>query len=312
MNLEHGGSTDIFSEALQQTMKIFPGLTLQVLICGVLTAVLPNNLHGEDQAPVKVDLAFERLPEAPVPQIAVAEDDGPQEAASPAEPPKTDQQKADEQIKAQLRQRALGIVPMFNITYLGDQTVSMTVKQKFELAIHSSTDPVDFVTPFFVAGLHEGLNDQEGFPWGVKGLGERAGAAYLDALGGNLIGSGLLPSILHQDPRYYRIGYGSAKHRLLYALATTVICKHDKTGKWEPNYSNVGGNIAAGAISTLYYPPTDEGGVGLTITNGLIVTATGAAGAVFNEFWPDISRKLFHKDPTNGLDAKRKAAHATN
>lgn len=300
--------TDTFVEAWQQTMKIFPLLTLQVLICGVLTIALPHSLQGQDRVPISTDLAFERLPEAPVPQIAMSEDHGkPQAAGSSDQAPITDQQRADEQIKAQLRQRALGIVPMFNITYLGDQTVSMTVKQKFQLAIHSSTDPVDFVTPFFVAGLHEGLNDQEGFPWGVKGLGERAGAAYLDTLDGNLLGSGLLPSILHQDPRYYRIGYGSTKHRLLYALATTVICKHDKTGKWEPNYSNVGGNIAAGAISTLYYPPTDEGGVGLTITNGLVVTATGAAGAVFNEFWPDISRKLFHKDPTNGLDARRKA-----
>ena len=291
-------------------MKVIPQLKLAVLICSALVAVSPTLLQGQDQVPSRVELAFEELPEAPMPQMAVAANGGGERVAEDkAEVQKTEQQKADEQLKAQLHQRALGIVPMFNITYLGDQTVSLSTKQKFLLAIHSSTDPVDFVTPFFVAGLHEGLNDQEGFPWGVKGLGERAGVAYLDALDGNLLGTGLLPSILHQDPRYYRIGYGKARHRLLYALATTVICKHDKTGKWEPNYSNVGGNIAAGAISTLYYPPTDEGGIGLTITNGLIVTATGAAGAVFNEFWPDISRKLFHKDPTNGLDAQRKAAH---
>jgi hypothetical protein len=290
-------------------MKVVPGLNLLVLICCALIAASPTALRGEDQVPARAELSSEQLPEAPSPQITVAQNDGgPQATEDRVEISKTDQQKADEQLKAQLHQRALGIVPMFNITYLGDQTVSISVKQKFMLAIHSSTDPVDFITPFFVAGLHEGFNDQQGFDWGVKGLGQRAGAAYLDALSGNMLGTGLLPSILHQDPRYYRIGYGSSGHRLLYALATTVICKHDKTGKWEPNYSNVGGNIAAGAISTLYYPPTNEGGVGLTITNGLIVTATGAAGALFNEFWPDLSRKLFHKDPTNGLDAQRKAA----
>jgi hypothetical protein len=291
-------------------MKVFPGLNLLVLFFGVMLACSPVALSGESLVPSTMELAAEQLPEAPIPQIRVAEEGGRAEGTgSQVEAQKSAEQTADEQLKAQLHQRALGIVPMFNITYLGDQTVSLTVKQKFALAIHSSTDPVDFATPFFVAGLHEALNDQDGFPWGVKGLGERAGAAYLDALDGNLIGTGLLPSILHQDPRYYRLGYGSARRRLLYAVATTVICKHDKRGKWELNYSNVAGNIASGAISTLYYPPSNESGIGLTITNGLIVTATGAAGAVFNEFWPDISRKLFHKDPSNGIDAQRKAMH---
>jgi hypothetical protein len=86
-------------------------------------------------------------------------------------------------------------------------------------------------------------------------------------------------------------------------VAMTVVCKHDNTGKWEPNYSNVAGNIAAGALSNLYYPASNSG-VGLTISNGLIVTAEGTVSTVFDEFWPDISRRLFHKDPTHGLDAQ--------
>jgi hypothetical protein len=81
------------------------------------------------------------------------------------------------------------------------------------------------------------------------------------------------------------------------------MCKHDNTHKWEPNYSNVGGNIISGAISNLYYP-SGSSGFGQTITNGLTVTAEGGAGSIFQEFWPDISRKLFHKDPTHGLDAQ--------
>ncbi|MGD0731251.1 MAG: hypothetical protein ABR956_08300, partial [Terracidiphilus sp.] len=76
-----------------------------------------------------------------------------------------------------------------------------------------------------------------------------------------------------------------------------------------PNYSNVGGNIIGGAISNLYYPPSDSG-FGLAISNGLIVTAEGGIGSVFDEFWPDISRKLLHKDPTHGLDAEARAQAA--
>ena len=98
----------------------------------------------------------------------------------------------------------LGIVPNFNITYLGDNTVSLTAGQKLNLAFHSVTDPVAFVIPFVVTGYHEARDDDKGFPWGIKGLGERSGAAYLDAFDGNMIGNGILPAILHQDSRYYR------------------------------------------------------------------------------------------------------------
>lgn len=273
-----------------------------------------------------------QLPDAPVPQVVVALAQQPtqqqgQQAPAPADgaqqgssstqvqaghsasetvPPKDQGQTASQQVREQEKQRVLGVIPNFNLTYLGDQTVSLTAKQKFGLAIHSSTDPVSFIIPFFVAGYNEALDSDQGFPWGVKGLGERAGAAYLDALDGNMIGNAMLPSILHQDPRYYRLGHGSAAHRILYAAATSFICKHDKTGKWEPNYSNVGGNIIAGAISNLYYPSTDNG-VGLTITNGFIVTAEGAIGSEFDEFWPDISRHFLRRDPTHGLDAQIKA-----
>jgi hypothetical protein len=90
-------------------------------------------------------------------------------------------------------------------------------------------------------------------------------------------------------------------------LATNVVCKHDNTGKWEPNYSNVLGNIASGGISNLYYPPSNSG-IGQTFTNGFIVTAEGGFGSIFDEFWPDISRKFFHRDPTHGLDAQLRAA----
>jgi len=87
-----------------------------------------------------------------------------------------------------------------------------------------------------------------------------------------------------------------------------VVCKHDNTGKWEPNYSNVGGNIISGALSNYYYPSESKSGVAQTFEAGLTVTFEGTFGAALQEFWPDISRKLFHKDPTNGLDAKARAA----
>ena len=98
-----------------------------------------------------------------------------------------------------------------------------------------------------------------------------------------MIGDAILPSILHQDPRYFYKGTGSIRSRALYAISTAVICKGDN-GHWQPNYSNLLGNLASAGISNLYYPSTNRNGAGLTIENWLIGTASGAIGALFQEF----------------------------
>jgi len=218
---------------------------------------------------------------------------------------KSQHETAEEQLKAQEKQRILGIVPYFGTTYVSD-AASLTSGQKMKLAFRSAIDPFTFAGAFIVAGLREANGQNKGFGWGAEGYFKLSGAAYLDAFNGNMIGNGILPSIFRQDPRYFRLGHGTVRHRIFYAMASAVICKHDKTGKWEPNYSNVGGNIAAGAISNLYYPPTNSGW-GQTITTGLIVTAEGMVGSTFQEFWPDLSRKFLHQDPTHGLDAQAAA-----
>jgi len=262
--------------------------------------------------------ATEETPDAPRPQFEVAAVESAQQqnpatessslppAQQPAAAPQSQREKAKEQMKEQEQQRVLGIVPSFNTSYRSD-AVSLTAGQKMSLAFRSSIDPFTFAAAFLVAGYHEVEDDDTGFGWGIEGYGKRSGAAYLDAIDGTMIGNGILPSILHQDPRYFRMGHGTTTHRLLYALATNVICKHDNTGKWEPNYSNVLGNIASGGISNLYYPSSNSG-VGQTFTNGMIVTAEGGLGSIFQEFWPDISRKFLHRDPTHGLDAEARAA----
>jgi hypothetical protein len=233
-------------------------------------------------------------------------------SAPPSTPPPTPQEsqreKAAEQIKEQEKQRVVGILPSFNVTYRSD-AASMTASQKIGLAFRSAIDPYQFGIAFVVAGFSEAQDNGTGFGWGPEGYFKRSGAAYLDAFDGAMIGNGFLPALLHQDPRYFRLGHGTFKHRFFYAVATSFICKHDNTGKWEPNYSNVGGNIIAGAISNLYYP-SQTAGLGQTIDNGIIVTGEGTFGGVLQEFWPDMSRKLFHKDPTHGLDAQARAADA--
>ena len=100
---------------------------------------------------------------------------------------------------------------------------------------------------------------------------------------GTFVGGAILPSILHQDPRYFYMGKGTVTHRLLYALASAVICKGDN-GKWQPNYSSIGGDVAAGAIANVYYPQSDKDGASIVIEQGVLGALGDGLGNVVQEF----------------------------
>ncbi len=90
----------------------------------------------------------------------------------------------------------------------------------------------------------------------------------------------------------FRLGHGTVGRRIVF-LEAAVVSRHDSTGKREPNYSNVFGNLIGGAISNLYYPAGDGNEAEHTFRVGLMVTVEGALGSELQEFWPDISRKFF-------------------
>jgi hypothetical protein len=273
----------------------------------------------EAAVPERVALvALDELPDAPLPQgqpqqPAAAPQQGSSSSSSsavqdkPQDKPKTQEQLADEQIKQEKKQRVLGFMPSFNTSY-NSEAVSLTRKQKFKLAFSQATDPFQFLIAGIAGGISEAEGSDAGYGGGPAGYFKRVGADYADSFDGAMIGNALLPSILHQDPRYFRRGYGPAGKRILYAFSTSFICKHDNTGKWEPNYSNMGGNLAAGAISTVYVPE-DERTAGNVFEGFALVTLEGAGGAILQEFWPDISRRLLHKDPTHGQDAINRMKH---
>ncbi len=299
-------------------MPLRCSLVLNTFVVALVWATTVNRAGAQEILPASAISAKVDLPDAPNPQFYSSADSRDQGAFEPGQESssfqtvsqqipkdKTERERAAEQIKEQEHQRVFGIIPAFNTSYRND-AVSLTRKEKMSLAFHSAVDPVTFATAFFVAGINEMNDDDSDFGWGVEGYGKRVGAAYLDTFDGTIIGNGILPSLLHQDPRYFRLGHGSTKRRLLYAAGASFWCRHDNSKRWEPNVSNIGGNIASGAISNLYYPSGDSG-VGQTISNGMIVTAEGAIGSVFQEFWPDISRRFFHKDPTRGLDDEARA-----
>ena len=189
---------------------------------------------------------------------------------------------AEEQIKVQEKQRVLGAIPNFYVTY-DPQAVSLNAKQKFELAVKSVVDPFTFVVVAGAAGVEQAQNHFRGYGQGSQGYAKRFGAGYADTITSTFIGGAILPSILKQDPRYFYKGTGSRGSRFLYAVANAVICKGDN-GRWQPNYSGILGSMAAAGISNLYYPPQDRDGFGLTVDNTAIGIGETAVTNLLQEF----------------------------
>ncbi|HEY6466935.1 MAG TPA: carboxypeptidase-like regulatory domain-containing protein [Candidatus Acidoferrales bacterium] len=205
---------------------------------------------------------------------------------------------AEREIKQEEKQRVLGVVPNFYVTYLPD-AVPLTTKQKFELAWKSTVDPVSFAITGAVAGIQQANNSFSGYGQGAAGYGKRYGAAYADLASGTFIGSAILPSLFKQDPRYFYKGTGTVRFRLLYALANAVICKGDNR-RWQPNYSNILGNIAAGGISNIYYPAQNRNGAALTFESALIGIGATAAANVIEEF---VIRKITPNVPSENAES---------
>ncbi len=188
---------------------------------------------------------------------------------------------AEVQIKEQEKQRILGVIPNFYISYVHD-AVPLTPKQKFELAWKTTIDPVTFVIVGAAAGLEQAENQFSAYGQGAQGYGKRYGAAYADTVTGTFLGGALLPALMKQDPRYFYKGTGSTRSRILYAIANSVICKGDN-GHWQFNYSAILGGLASGGISNLYYPPKDRG-AGLVFEDEAIGIGGTAVTNLIQEF----------------------------
>ncbi len=200
----------------------------------------------------------------------------------------TPEEVATQQVKVEEQQRIFGFVPNFYVAYDHD-AAPLTAKLKFELARKVALDPITFAGVAIYAGINQ-VGDTPNYRQGAVGYAERYGAAYTDGFTDIMIGGALLPSLLHQDPRYFYQGTGTNKSRAFHAMASAFICKGDN-GKWQPNYSTMGGDLASAAISNAYYPASNRG-VGLFLTNFLVGTGQRAAANLAQEF---ILKKLTSK-----------------
>lgn len=188
---------------------------------------------------------------------------------------------ATEQVHLEEQQRVLGIIPNFYVVYDSKNAMPLSTKLKFQMALKVSMDPITIAG----IGVYAGLQQAGGIPnygGGAKGYAQRFGAAAAGGFSDILIGGAVLPSLLHQDPRYFYLGSGTTSSRLRHALSSPFIARGDN-GRSQMNFSSLGGDLASSALAETYYPNSNRG-PGLVFGNFAIGTGERMLSAVVQEF----------------------------
>jgi hypothetical protein len=206
----------------------------------------------------------------------------------------SNEQLAAEQVRMEEQQRVLGLIPNFYVVYDSKNAVPLTAKLKFRLATRVLVDPVTIGGVAGMAAINQAAN-RLNYVQGAKGYGQRFGAIAADGASDILIGGAILPSLLHQDPRYFYQGEGTTNSRLRHAILSPFICRGDN-GRLQPNYSSLGGDLASSALSNTYYPQSNRG-IGLVFGTFAIGTAERMLSGIAQEFilprfTPKASKKI--------------------
>ncbi|HVZ18693.1 MAG TPA: hypothetical protein VG897_16350 [Terriglobales bacterium] len=165
--------------------------------------------------------------------------------------------------------------------------------EKFTLFVFNTVNPFQFVATAASAGISQANDSYPSWGQGAEGYGKRYGAAYADTAASSFFGTFFYPTILQQDPRYFRKETGGFGTRLSYAITRIFVTRTDH-GRSAPNASLWMGAMTSGGLANIYYP-TDQQGIGLTFQRAGINIGTTAGFNVAREFWPDVSRRLFHR-----------------
>ena len=192
----------------------------------------------------------------------------------------------------QPQKRILWIIPNFRTSPTLEEYKPISPKEKFRIASLDSFDRGTVALAAAFAGESQITDAERSFGQGVAGYARYFGTAYADFVIGDYMTEAIYPTILHQDPRYFRRGKGSGISRLGYAVGQ-IFWTHKDSGGTQFNYSEVIGNSTAVAISMAYYP---DGRTAANAITGLgTQLAVDTASNVLKEFWPDLERKFSKK-----------------
>jgi hypothetical protein len=188
--------------------------------------------------------------------------------------------------------RIFGIIPNYRTTATLEEYKPVTTKEKFKMAGQDAFDRGTVALSVLFAAQAQLTNSDPSFGQGVKGYAHYLGTSYADFVIGDYMTEAIFPTLLHQDPRYFRRGRGSKGSRLGYAMAQ-IFWTHRDSGGTQFNFSEVIGNSTAVAISNAYYP--DNRTAGEAVSKLSVQLGVDMASNILKEFAPDITRKFSRK-----------------
>lgn len=201
------------------------------------------------------------------------------------------QQNTDEE--GRQTKRMFWVVPNFTAVSANAKLPPETAGQKFIVAMHDSVDYSSFVWAGILAGQSMALKNYPELHQGVAGYGRYYWRAFADQASGAMFTEAIVPTLTHEDPRYYTLGHGGFFKRAGYALSQLVLTRKDTPGIGF-NISEAGGNALVAGLSNAYYPP-QERGLNKTIINWATQMESAGLNNIVKEFWPDIRRKVLRQ-----------------
>lgn len=225
------------------------------------------NPAQEQQAPAKTPAGTPTLPNAPVPT------------------PKRDIPKPLRQPK-----RILGVMPNYRAVSAGAIPPPPRPKEAFKIATENSFDYSAFVFVGITSLLAEGTDTHPRLGKGIPGFWGYMWRGWVDKTDGNYMVDFVMPTLVHEDERYYAKGEGPPLHRAVYA-ATRILITPDYHGKNTFNAAEIVGRGISQAISLTYYPSSDQTLSGFSNKYGYAL-GRDALTNVFREFWPDIAHHM--------------------
>jgi len=212
--------------------------------------------------------------------------------AEPGQPPAPQDKKDD--FQGQQTKRMFWLVPNFAAVSAHTQLPPLSTREKFALALQDSVvDYSSYTWAGMLAGQAMALNSDPELGHGIAGYGRYYWRTFADGVSGTFFTEAIVPAITHEDPRYYTMGQGGFFRRTGYAISRAFVTQTDSGGT-SFNWSEVVGNGLEAGLSNAYYPP-QERGLSQTAMNFGTQMESAVLNHVFQEFWPDIRRKLLHR-----------------
>src|SRR6267378_1128928 len=190
--------------------------------------------------------------------------------------------------------RIFEVLPNYGTVENAKELPPMTTGQKFRLATAGVFDWGSYPFNGILAGIAQAKNDPKEWGQGWGAFGKRYGESFADNSIGTYMTTAIFPSMLREDPRYYQMGKGRFVHRAYHAINRLFVVRTD-SGHERFNYSESFGNAAAATISNIYHVPSDRTASRTATTFAFLILYDGMNNEL-KEFWPDIRRKVFHKD----------------